>query len=229
MTLALIRFVNSLLDPLQRRDKNLPLSILASTASLPASFVEIRHWGTHETSLPGMEVLRDMGIRALEWLWHNYWNRKQEEVDLIQAWEKGGNEADKVVATFQGNLDRSCERLVGQLGEDGEFEMSRRNNWDTLITRLSEEISTFPETFVEYLLQTLTSIPSGTSSSSQLKLTIVLPGKSTQTAQFPSNILSVAYQVVASQTTKNLQPDVTAIAKRCIHHPNTLYSFPKPI
>ena len=228
MTLALIRFVNSLLDPLQRRDKNLPLSILASTAGLPASFVEIRHWGTHETSLPGVEVLRDMGIRALEWLWHDYWNMKQGDVDLIQAWEKGGNEANNVVSTFQGNLDRSCKRLVGQLGQDGEFEMSQ-NNWETLIARLSEEIATFPETFIEYLLQTLTSIPTGTSPSSQLKLTVVLPAQSTQTTQFPSNILSVAYQVVASQTTKNLQPDFTTIAKRCIHHPNTLYSFPKPI
>jgi hypothetical protein len=163
MTLALIRFVNSLLDPLQRRDKNLPLSVLASTAGLPASFVEIRHWGTHETSLPGVEVLRDMGIRALEWLWHNYWNKMQEEVDFMQAWERGGSEANNVVEMFQGNLDRSCERLVGQLGEDGDFEMSR-NKWNMLLTRLSEEIPTFPETLIEYLLQTLISLPSGTSS-----------------------------------------------------------------
>lgn len=162
MTLALIRFVNSLLDPLQRRDKNLPLSVLASTAGLPASFVEVRHWGTHETSLPGAEILRDMGIRALEWLWHNYWNRKNEEVNFIQAWEEGGIEASKVVAGFQGNFDQSCERLVIQLGEDAEFEASRCK-WDALITRLSDEIPSFPATFVDYLLQTLISVPSGNS------------------------------------------------------------------
>ena len=163
MTLALIRFVNSLLDPLQRRDKNLPLSVLASTAGLPASFVEVRHWGTHEPSLPGVEVLREMGIRALEWLWHNYWNKQNEEVDLIQRWESGGSEANKVVASVEVNLHQSCERLVTQLGEDGEFDESR-NKWDTLIARLSEGIPTFPATFADYLLQTLASIPSGITS-----------------------------------------------------------------
>ena len=160
MTLALIRFVNSLLDPLQRRDKNLPLSVLASTAGLPASFVEVRHWGTHEASLPGMEVLRDMGIRALEWLWHNYWNRKTKEVDFMQSWERGGIETSKVVASFQGDLDQSCERLVVQIGEDGEFETSQ-STWDILITRLSDEIPSFPATLTDYLLQMLISVPSG--------------------------------------------------------------------
>jgi hypothetical protein len=163
MTLALIRFVNSLLDPLQRRDKNLPLSVLASTAGLPASFVEVRHWGTHEPSLPGVEVLREMGIRALEWLWHNYWNKQNEEVDLFQRWEMGGSEANKVVASVEGNLHQSCERLVTQLGDDGEFDVTG-NTWDTLIARLSEEIPAFPATFTDYLLQTLESIPSSITS-----------------------------------------------------------------
>ena len=160
MTLALIRFVNSLLDPLQRRDKNLPLSVLASTAGLPASFVEVRHWGTHESSLPGVQVLRDMGIRALEWLWHNYWNRRNEEVDFMQSWEEGGIEAGKVVASFQGNLDQSCERLVVQIGEDGEFD-TEASKWDAFIARLSDDIPSFPPTFSEYLLQMLISVPSG--------------------------------------------------------------------
>ena len=156
MTLALIRFVNSLLDPLQKRDKNLPLSVLASTAGLPASFVEVRHWGTHETSLPGVEVLRDMGIRALEWLWHNYWNHKREQASFFQLLDRG----EDIRGHFQINLEHSCTKLVRQLGEDGEFDTTK-GRWDSLVDLLCV-MGEFPQAFVDYCVIELYSIPSGT-------------------------------------------------------------------
>lgn len=46
---------------------------LARNLNLPASFVEIRHAATHEV-LPSLSVLRTVAVRALDWLWVNYWS-----------------------------------------------------------------------------------------------------------------------------------------------------------
>lgn len=46
---------------------------LARNLNLPASFVEIRHAATHEV-LPSLSVLRAVAVRALDWLWTNYWS-----------------------------------------------------------------------------------------------------------------------------------------------------------
>lgn len=46
---------------------------LARNLDLPASFVEIRHAATHEV-LPSLSVLRTVAVRALDWLWVNYWS-----------------------------------------------------------------------------------------------------------------------------------------------------------
>lgn len=49
------------------------MHVLARNLNLPASFVEIRHAATHE-ALPSLSVLRTVAIRALDWLWTNYWS-----------------------------------------------------------------------------------------------------------------------------------------------------------
>jgi len=158
MTLALIRFVNSLLDPLQKRDKSLPLSVLAASANLPTVFVEVRHWGTHESNLPGTEVLRDMGIRALEWLWRNYWNKKDDSIDVIAAWKNGSADTNDVIAALGDYQDASFDRLLEGLSADDDFAVSQKS-WEPLLSSLSEKSPAFPETFMDYIVQTLIAIP----------------------------------------------------------------------
>jgi hypothetical protein len=158
MTLALIRFVNSLLDPLQKRDKSLPLSILATGANLPTVFVEVRHWGTHESNLPGTEVLRDMGIRAIEWLWQNYWNKKDDSIDVIAAWKSGSVGTEDVVAALRDHQDASFGRLLEGLSADDDFAASQKS-WGPLLSSLHERSHAFPETFIDYIVQTLIATP----------------------------------------------------------------------
>ena len=69
---AICRFVNGLLDPAQQAVFALPMQMLARQFKLPASFVELRHTATHE-ALPSLAVLRVVAIRALDWLWRDYW------------------------------------------------------------------------------------------------------------------------------------------------------------
>lgn len=73
-TMAMVRFVNGLLDPTQQSQFAIPLHTLAQRMGLPSWFVELRHCGTHERELPSLEMLRMASLEALEWLWTNYWN-----------------------------------------------------------------------------------------------------------------------------------------------------------
>lgn len=73
-TMALIRFVNGLLDPSQQSQFAIPLNLLAKKIGLPSWFVELRHAGTHE-GLPSLEMLRLGVVGALDWLKNNYWDK----------------------------------------------------------------------------------------------------------------------------------------------------------
>jgi hypothetical protein len=159
MTLALIRFVNSLLDPIQKRDKSLPLSILAVTAGLPTVFVEVRHWGTHESNLPGTEVLRDMGIRALEWLYHNYWNKVQDTVELHGISATDESQKAELLSLFQKRRDEDYKRLMIKLSQDEES-VGSFTEWDPLISFLSKELPAFTEDMIECMLNYMIATPS---------------------------------------------------------------------
>ncbi len=70
--MAIVRFVNSVLDNYQRGQYALSLNLLAKQINLPAKFVELRHAATHE-SMPAMRVLRQGCRDALEWWHEQYW------------------------------------------------------------------------------------------------------------------------------------------------------------
>jgi ribosomal biogenesis protein LAS1 len=61
--LAVVRFVNGLVDPLQTGVYARPISAIASQIGLPLTLVELRHACTHE-ELPSLEVLRE-GIKSV--------------------------------------------------------------------------------------------------------------------------------------------------------------------
>ncbi|GAA5967169.1 hypothetical protein JCM3765_001551 [Sporobolomyces pararoseus] len=71
-SMAIIRFVNSLVDPLQTAYFARSISSLAAQLGLPLWFVELRHQATHE-DLPGLPVLREGARQALDWLYVHYW------------------------------------------------------------------------------------------------------------------------------------------------------------
>lgn len=57
-SIAIIRLVNGLVDPLQQGIYARPISSIAAQIGLPPWLVEIRHAATHE-DLPSLEVLRE--------------------------------------------------------------------------------------------------------------------------------------------------------------------------
>ncbi|KAF8246342.1 Las1-domain-containing protein, partial [Wilcoxina mikolae CBS 423.85] len=69
------------------------MHLLAKNLNLPASFVELRHAATHE-ALPSLVVLRTVALRALDWLWCDYWAAIGVERDERAT---GGAEEEVVV------------------------------------------------------------------------------------------------------------------------------------
>ena len=112
-SLALCRFVNSLVDPLQTTYYARSIASLAAQIGLPAWFVELRHQATHE-DLPSIAVLRDaarqvslpfllpgrtittqkadrmngsLRSQALDWLYANYWLPALESASATSSLE----------------------------------------------------------------------------------------------------------------------------------------------
>ena len=83
-TMALIRFVNGLLDPFQQSNYAIPMHLLAKQLNLPTYFVELRHMGTHE-SLPSLDILRITCANALNWLYENFWNNIKDVDEELGA------------------------------------------------------------------------------------------------------------------------------------------------
>lgn len=97
-SMAIVRFVNGILDPAQQSHFVVPLYTLAKQVGLPAMFVDLRHAATHE-QLPLLCVLKDAIERALQWLHTVYWSEKDDREDdevmlcrqldhLLQNWKQ---------------------------------------------------------------------------------------------------------------------------------------------
>lgn len=80
-------FVTGLLDSHQDKARKLSMYGVAKTIGLPASFVELRHQGTHEP-MPSLTQLRPAARRALVWIWEYYWRNLPEENEGV-----GGEDA----------------------------------------------------------------------------------------------------------------------------------------
>lgn len=70
--MAIIRFVNGLVDREQKGKFAKSINSLARSMGLPSWFVDLRHASTHER-LPSLTVLRAGAVQAVGWLHDNYW------------------------------------------------------------------------------------------------------------------------------------------------------------
>ncbi|CAH6719481.1 protein Las1p [[Candida] jaroonii] len=104
-SMALVRFVNGLLDSLQQSNFAIPLYQLAKGLKVPSFFVELRHMATHE-KLPSLVMLRIAVKDALNWLYDNYWSKidnldSDEEVDEEDMLQKDIDSIESQVEIFQ--------------------------------------------------------------------------------------------------------------------------------
>ncbi|CAN6613910.1 protein Las1p [Trichomonascus vanleenenianus] len=115
-SMALIRFVNGLLDPSQKAQFAIPLHALARSLGLPSFFVELRHSATHE-GLPSLEVLRQSSHQALGWLWEHYWALNEYEEDTEAQCRARAKDQIKDLMRDWRRLRRSDPAKVVKLGD----------------------------------------------------------------------------------------------------------------
>lgn len=92
---AISRFVTGLLDSQQESKYKVSMYTQAQKIGLPALFVDIRHEATHG-DMPRLTNLRSAAVRALKWLWDDYWEGLEGEVAAVgsvgsSAVDEGGH------------------------------------------------------------------------------------------------------------------------------------------
>ncbi|ORY25932.1 Las1-like-domain-containing protein [Naematelia encephala] len=70
MAMAVVRFVNGMVDPLQTGPYARPISHIAASLGIPPSLVSLRHRATHE-DLPPLPLLEQSTYQAIEYI-HRY-------------------------------------------------------------------------------------------------------------------------------------------------------------
>ncbi|KAF1797830.1 Las1-like-domain-containing protein [Mucor lusitanicus] len=85
--MAIIRFVNGLVDREQKGKFAKSINTLARMMGLPSWFVDLRHASTHER-LPSLTVLRDGALQAVGWLHDNYWIHNIKSTEQKQAMQQ---------------------------------------------------------------------------------------------------------------------------------------------
>ncbi|RPA95221.1 Las1-domain-containing protein [Choiromyces venosus 120613-1] len=146
---------------------------LAKNLGLPTSFVEIRHAATHE-ALPGLALLRTATIRALDWLWENYWlGVGVGEPELAQ--DEGGEEEEEVVGKAKAKTLLKSFRSLRR-AEPARAIKSGDGREDTklVLALIKECVSIAGAGLIEALLEEKALIPSGKHKSPLMKGAILL-------------------------------------------------------
>lgn len=112
-SMALIRFVNGLVDPAQTGPFARSIAGIATQIGLPLWFVELRHAATHE-DLPSLSVLRDAARKAMDWLYERYW-LPQVQAMLGGSLHSGGGGGDEHSMAMARSIVPETERE--KLGE----------------------------------------------------------------------------------------------------------------
>ncbi|BEJ12164.1 hypothetical protein CspHIS471_0206240 [Cutaneotrichosporon sp. HIS471] len=128
--MALIRFVNGMVDPLQTGGFARPISHLAAELNLPPGLVALRHRATHE-DLPPLEHLHRALQDAVAYL-HTYsfvpllnhgaeegWGRRERSETLVGRWKKVMKER---VRTRDVSIESASGRAVKRLKREFEGE-----------------------------------------------------------------------------------------------------------
>jgi ribosomal biogenesis protein LAS1 len=157
--LALIRFVNGLVDPLQQGVFAKPIYSLAAQIGLPAWIVELRHQSTHE-DLPSLEVLRDathqvslylrlpfprnLHIQSMQWLLNRYFSPTLSFISTATLESMDIPSLDPLLTEYK-SLMKTCLRdasLQGRTKADVERLLKGFSTWITDVsTRYAVDLS----------------------------------------------------------------------------------------
>jgi ribosomal biogenesis protein LAS1 len=84
LSLAIVRFINSVVDPFRNATLSVPISTIGTSYGVPDFIIGIHHSATHG-HLPTFELAALGASTALDWLKTNYWETQQAELDSLES------------------------------------------------------------------------------------------------------------------------------------------------
>jgi len=103
--MALVRFVNEMVDPGQKGSYAQPITRIAEQIGLPRNLVDLRHSGTHD-ELPSAGVLQLALQQALDWLFDRYWEPARNwEVSVKEKCQMSLERLEEELTEFQAKPD----------------------------------------------------------------------------------------------------------------------------
>lgn len=110
ISMAIIRLVNGLIDPLQTKAKAMSVNGLAMKLGLPRVLVDLRHEATH-TNLPTLGMLLKARALAIDWLHQNYWFPQYKRLQTISQ--------SKILAGLLSDLATERLKYIGDGNDNG--------------------------------------------------------------------------------------------------------------
>lgn len=83
LSMAVVRFVNGIMDQQQKQIQAQSISKLAQKVNFPRFLVDIRHETTH-SNLPSLEMLKMAALKSLEWLKTAYWDAQKNYLPSLK-------------------------------------------------------------------------------------------------------------------------------------------------
>ncbi|KAK8888515.1 Ribosomal biogenesis protein las1l [Tritrichomonas musculus] len=83
LSLAIIRFINGVVEPFKNANQSVPISTIGASYGVPDFVITIRHSATHG-KMPSFEFASIGALSALDWLKNNYWEVQISEINSIE-------------------------------------------------------------------------------------------------------------------------------------------------
>jgi ribosomal biogenesis protein LAS1 len=159
-SMAIIRFVNGLLDPYQRAQHAIPLQVLARSLELPSFLVELRHAATHE-GLPSLDLLRNAARRSLDWLWRHYWSvSNHDSQESLLEDDENENEKKESIKSLLREWRRIRRSDYNKVVKRGDSSKEGVEYW-SLVKKIKESLDQDDQLFIDALFYMNILVPKG--------------------------------------------------------------------
>ncbi|KAJ1518301.1 Ribosomal biogenesis protein las1l [Coelomomyces lativittatus] len=120
-TLAIVRFVNGMVDVEQTKVHAQAVSLVAEKLGIPLWLVDLRHAGTHDR-VPSLHYLRLAADFVLQWLFDNYWQCQPYGNELEDIKDRISKEIQAFTPTYLSD-SLMLEKLVSSISNEHGLEI----------------------------------------------------------------------------------------------------------
>lgn len=115
LSMAIIRFINGVVEPFKNTNLSVPISTIGASYGVPEFVITIRHSATHG-KMPTFEFAALGAKSALEWLHRNYWEAQLNEINSIE--QELDDQLMAFILTGSRNFEGNYPMIIMSFGID---------------------------------------------------------------------------------------------------------------